>query len=429
MGRADAFLALGPRGLPGGPRAPDAGDAIFLVNDASGAETLRRLREVAEARGRARRLAVRLVNWDGGHRLDGYTRAANLGIRAALREAPYAAFCLLNSDVEVVDPRWLETLKRHAFSDPTIGVVGPLSNAASYQSVPELRVQTGKESEDWSKNELPPGPADDPWTPRGVAAAVARGSRRRLVDVPVLNGFCLFVKAEVVEAVGLMDEVAFPHGFGEENDFALRALAAGYSLKVADDVYVWHHKSKSYGDATRQALSAGSAEAMRERWGSMLRHAVKLLETNQELAEARRRVGASLTGSACGPGRLRVLFVLNPQKEHREREFQMHGGWISIVNEALGLRDRRVRAGGHVSWLVPTSTRLSAAGGAPRFVCLRRRGAAAGAARGRALRAGGVRRRRRDALHHHRAGQPRRRVPPEPPRPTSSRTTRSNLRE
>ena len=111
------------------------------------------------------------------------------------------------------------------------------------------------------KNELPPGPADDPWTPRGVATAVARGSRRRLVDVPVLNGFCLFVKAEVVEAVGLMDEVAFPHGFGEENDFALRALAAGYSLKVADDVYVWHHKSKSYGDATRQALSAGSAEA------------------------------------------------------------------------------------------------------------------------------------------------------------------------
>ena len=158
---------------PAGRALPDAGDAIFLVNDASGAETLRRLREVVEARGRARRLAVRLVNWDGGHRLDGYTRAANLGIRAALREAPYAAFCLLNSDVEVVDPRWLETLKRHAFSDPTIGVVGPLSNAASYQSVPELRVQTGKESEDWSKNELPPGPADDPWTPRGLAAARA----------------------------------------------------------------------------------------------------------------------------------------------------------------------------------------------------------------------------------------------------------------
>ena len=339
---------------PAGRALPDAGDAIFLVNDASGAETLRRLREVVEARGRARRLAVRLVNWDGGHRLDGYTRAANLGIRAARREAPYAAFCLLNSDVEVVDPRWLETLKRHAFSDPTIGVVGPLSNAASYQSVPALRVQTGKESEDWSKNELPPGPADDPWTPRGVAAAVARGSRRRLVDVPVLNGFCLFVKAEVVEAVGLMDEVAFPHGFGEENDFALRALAAGYSLKVADDVYVWHHKSKSYGDATRQALSAGSAEAMRERWGSMLRHAVGLLETNQELAEARRRVGASLTGSACGPGRLRVLFVLNPQKEHREHEFQMHGGWISIVNEALGLRDRGACAQVAMSsWLVP----------------------------------------------------------------------------
>ena len=324
------------------------------MNDASGAETLRRLRKVVEARGRAQRLAARLINWDGEHRLSGYTRAANLGIRAALREAPYAAFCLLNSDVEVVDPRWLETLKRHAFSDPAIGVVGPLSNAASYQSVPALRGNIGQESEDWSKNKLPAGPDDDPWTPRGVAAAVARGSRRRLVDVPVLNGFCLFVKAEVVAAVGLMDEVAFPHGFGEENDFALRALAAGYSLKVADDVYVWHHKSKSYGDATRQELSAGSAAAMRERWGSMLRYAVQLLETNQELAEARRRVGVSLTGSACGPGRLRVLFVLNPQKEPRELRFQMHGGWISIVNEVLGLRDRGACAQVAMSgWMAP----------------------------------------------------------------------------
>ena len=38
---------------PAGRAPPDAGDAIFLVNDASGAETLRRLREVAEARGRS----------------------------------------------------------------------------------------------------------------------------------------------------------------------------------------------------------------------------------------------------------------------------------------------------------------------------------------------------------------------------------------
>ncbi len=55
-------------------------------------------------------------------------------------------------------------------------------------------------------------------------------------------------KAEVhnhIIEVGLMDDVAFPLGFGDENDFCLRAPSLGYELKVVEGVYVWHHKSKS----------------------------------------------------------------------------------------------------------------------------------------------------------------------------------------
>ena len=61
---------------------------------------------------------------------------------------------------------------------------------------------------------------------------MSRASRGDLIDVPVLNGFCLFIKREVVIKVGLMDEIAFPYGFGEENDFCLRALRLGYEMKV-----------------------------------------------------------------------------------------------------------------------------------------------------------------------------------------------------
>lgn len=236
-----------------------------------------------------------------------------------------------------------------------------MSNAASYQSVPQLRhtnPDTGKV--DWSKNPLPPD-----WRPRDVAQAVARASKLGLVDVPVLNGFCLLVKAEVFGVVGLFDDVAsplprlrasppksapffrFPHGFGEENDFALRAARLGYRLKVADGVYVWHHKSKSYGDATRKDLSSESRATLLQRWGPQLRDAVQALEREPALDEARRRVAANLGArnatEGCRPAALRVLFVLNPIRRAPQPP-AMHGGWISIVNQAIGLRKRGVCA-------------------------------------------------------------------------------------
>ena len=49
--------------------------------------------------------------------------------------------------------------------------------------------------------------------------------------------------------VGGMDGAAFPSGYGEENDLCLRVRNAGYQLAVADDVYVWHSKSASFGAA------------------------------------------------------------------------------------------------------------------------------------------------------------------------------------
>ncbi|KAJ8598375.1 hypothetical protein CTAYLR_002975 [Chrysophaeum taylorii] len=324
--------------------------ALYLVNDLSTAATLAQLEKLVEHR----RPAVRLINWDGAAKLDGYTRAINFGLRAARRDENYDAYCLLNSDAEIVSRRWLDALLGAAFSSPEIGIVGPLSNAASYQSVPNLRDAGINGTTDWSKNELLPGGS---WTPVGVDEAVFRASRRALVDVPVLNGFCLLVKRDVVDAVGLMDDVAFPHGFGEENDYCLRAARLGFKLKVVDEAYVWHHKSKSYGDARRVELSKRAKQIMRARWGKQLASAVRALEANIQLRETRRRVATTVHGAlGCRQERvLRVLFVLNPIRRRRrgggkgapdakknddDDGLAMHGGWISIVNQASGLRQR-----------------------------------------------------------------------------------------
>ncbi len=78
----------------------------------------------------------------------GYTRAANQGLHAS--SANYVI--LLNSDT-MVTPLWLDRLIACGELDPHIGLVGPLSNTASWQSIPEIYNAEG----DWAENPLPEG--------------------------------------------------------------------------------------------------------------------------------------------------------------------------------------------------------------------------------------------------------------------------------
>ena len=171
----------------------------------------------------------------------GYTKAANRGLRAA--SADYVV--LLNSDT-VVPRLWLQPLLECAESDPTTGIVGPLSNAASWQSVPERFDNQG----DWMINPLPPG-----YQVNDMAELVYLASPKRFPRVPFVNGFCFVLKRSVIDRIGYLDEEHFPYGYGEENDYCLRAAAAGFSLAIADHAYVYHAKSKSYSHEHR--LSAG----------------------------------------------------------------------------------------------------------------------------------------------------------------------------
>ena len=98
-------------------------------------------------------------------------------------------------------------------------------------------------------------------------------------------------------------------------------------------MYVFHHKSKSYGVERRHELTNVADTAMLERWGGVLKSAVKSLNHNTYLKEARRRVTNSLNDALkCEPETLRVLFILNPIKapEGESQKLAMHGGWISV---------------------------------------------------------------------------------------------------
>jgi len=221
---------------------------LILVDDGSGPDTAAWLSAFAREQGERCLLLRR-------EEASGYTFAANRGLRAG--QAPWAL--LLNSDT-VVTAGWLDRLLDCARSDARIGLVGPLSNAATYQSVPEQR-----DADDWAVNPIPAGLDLDRW-----AALIAADSARLWPRMPFLNGFCLLARRSMLEELGYLDEAAFGAGYGEENDLALRARAAGWQLALADDAFVFHALSRSYRHERRRELEARAGAALVARHGSDL---------------------------------------------------------------------------------------------------------------------------------------------------------------
>ena len=119
----------------------------------------------------------------------GYTRTSNLGIEAS----GDADIVLLNSDTQV-GPRWLDRLRQVAYSDVTIGTVTAVSDNAGAFSVPEL------------ENYCPiPAQWTLPQTQRALLQRVASPPP----ELPTGNGFCMFIKRAMLDAVGTLDAMHF----------------------------------------------------------------------------------------------------------------------------------------------------------------------------------------------------------------------------
>lgn len=219
---------------------------VILVDDGSDAPTRDYLVEFAGAHG------VTLLR---NEQALGYTFAANQGLRRST--ADYVV--LLNSDT-IVTAEWLDRMISCAESEPQIGLVGPLSNAATWQSIPEVQADGG-----WAFNALPEG-----LSPAEMSELVARYAAAVYPDMPFLNGFCLLIRRQVIEQVGYFDAETFGPGYGEENDFCLRARQAGWRLALADDTYVYHAQTKSYTDEARRLLCARADEALARKHGAAM---------------------------------------------------------------------------------------------------------------------------------------------------------------
>ncbi len=145
---------------------------------------------------------------------------------------------LLNSDT-IVTTGWLEKLCRCADSDLRIGTITPFSNNAEICSFPNF----------CADNPLPQGmDAED------VNRAIEAAAVPIYPDIPTAVGFCMFIRRSLLNKIGLFDADTFRLGYGEENDFCMRAAAAGWRNVLCDDTFIEHTGSRSF-NTKKQALA------------------------------------------------------------------------------------------------------------------------------------------------------------------------------
>lgn len=162
----------------------------------------------------------------------GFVGSVNRGMALS----PEHDVVLLNSDAEVAND-WLDRLARAAHSAPRVASVTPFSNNATICSYPRF----------CQANELPAG-HDTASLDRLFAGQLAGQS----LEIPTGVGFCMYIRRQCLQETGLFDVANFGQGYGEENDFCVRAQELGWSHLHALDTFVRHAGGISFGDSKNQ---------------------------------------------------------------------------------------------------------------------------------------------------------------------------------
>jgi GT2 family glycosyltransferase len=150
---------------------------------------------------------------------------------------------LLNSDTLVFSD-WADRMARAAYSSHDIGTVTPFSNNATICSYPFIN----------KENPLP-----TEISPAELDRIFKRINAGGICDLPTGVGFCMYFKRVCLGEVGDFDVEAFGRGYGEENDFCVRASALGWRNVLAADVYVPHYGSLSFGGSRNLLLEKNLA--------------------------------------------------------------------------------------------------------------------------------------------------------------------------
>lgn len=165
----------------------------------------------------------------------GWVRAVNQGIRWST--APF--ICWLNNDLVLLDG-WLSAMLRVAAADPRIGLVNP-GWKLRHETLDMFRRRIAKQP---------------------------RAEESSYHEVGECNGACLVVRRDVIERIGLLDEV-YATGGMDDSDFSRRAARAGCLCVQATGAFVYHWENVTINTVERywRQERPRTRQLFEERWG------------------------------------------------------------------------------------------------------------------------------------------------------------------
>ncbi|MBL8055901.1 MAG: glycosyltransferase, partial [Anaerolineales bacterium] len=218
---------------------------LILVDDASPGSQIRKL--LAEFRRRPNVSVVRLAENQG------FIGACHAGADRA--SAPFILF--LNSDVEAVEPGWLNALLPQ---DSQTAIVGARLLFPPDARHPAGRIQHAGVARNAQGQPYHPFyglPADHPLAARAHA-------------VNAVTGACLLIRREVWQALGGFDR-AFGRGIYEDVDLCWRARQQGHSVWYTPAATLHHHEhaSQKAGRTLHDENEARNRQLLFARWGRL----------------------------------------------------------------------------------------------------------------------------------------------------------------
>lgn len=170
----------------------------------------------------------------------GFVKAMNQGLKQSSAEF----ICLMNNDT-VVTEGWLNEMIDIAERNIEIGIVNPSSNTLA-QVLPK-----DETIDSYAKN--------------------LKRFKGQWGELGQCSGFCMLLKREVIDKVGIFDE-AYETGYFEEADYCRRAQKLGYRFARAKAAYVYHLDGASFDKRQdKEELFKKNREIFEGRWGRSLR--------------------------------------------------------------------------------------------------------------------------------------------------------------
>ncbi|HLW96914.1 MAG TPA: glycosyltransferase [Solirubrobacteraceae bacterium] len=216
---------------------PDGRVRIIVADDASGPEHVAALRRID---------GIEIVE---GDRNVGFAANLNRGLRAAGTERDVV---VLNSDV-VARRDWLAALQYSSREADYIGIVG------GKLLYPDGRIQFAGTVRNLGAREW--------FDHRYRFRAADFGPSRVAQPVLAVTGACMYLRRELVEAIGLFDE-DYPMAY-EDVDYCLRCWQAGRRVTYAPTAVLTHKESVTRG-TNQGGRELASQRLFWTRWGEFL---------------------------------------------------------------------------------------------------------------------------------------------------------------